>query len=176
MQICVCVVEHIILTGRKLIKTKAYGAGSNSECTLTCWWYFMKKSQMYPMCCKCLRMGSRWAFVCMSHTTISRISSFSSTNLFLYFIFTVWMLDVSFHIAIKEISGKKNETLNKSNNKIWFQDYFPWLQHFLSESFFLEQLTYHYCFPCFRIFAFQKCPIHPWTKKGTCLQRPGFFF
>lgn len=95
--------------------------------------------------------------------------------LFLYVIFAVWMLDLSFHIAVKERS-EKTKTLNKANNRIWFQDYFPWLKLFLSESFFLEQLTYHYCIPCFRILAFQKCPIHPWTKKGTCLQRPGFFF
>lgn len=96
--------------------------------------------------------------------------------LFLYVIFAVWMLDLSFHIAIKEISEKNPKPLINLTTKSGFKTIFHDCNIFLSESFFLEQLTYHYCFPCFRIFAFQKCPIHPWTKKGTCLQRPGFFF
>lgn len=49
----------------------------------------------------------------------------------------------------------------KSGFKTIFHDW----NFFFVKIIFLEQLTYHYCFPCFRILAFQKCPVYPWIKK-----------
>lgn len=50
--------------------------------------------------------------------------------LFFYDIFAIWMLELSFNIAVKE-RREKPKPLNKSNNRIWFQDYFPWQKLFL---------------------------------------------
>lgn len=49
--------------------------------------------------------------------------------------FTVWMLDLSFHMAVKKWKPK---TFNKANNRIWFQDYFPWLKLFFVRIVFLR--------------------------------------
>lgn len=94
--------------------------------------------------------------------------------LFLCASFAVLMLNLSFHIAVKKV--KKPKPLIKLTTESGFKTISHDSNFFLSESFFLEQLTYHYCFPCFRILASQNCPIHSWTKKNPCLQKSGFFF
>lgn len=136
--ICVCVVEHIILTSRKLIKRKAFGVGSNLERTFNMLVVLYEEISNVSHVLQMLKNGLKMSF-CLPepYNYFKNIFLQQHQYLFLYVIFAVWMLDLSFHIAVKERS-EKTKTLNKSNNRIWFQDYFPWLKLFLSESFFLE--------------------------------------
>lgn len=56
--------------------------------------------------------------------------------LFLYVIFLQFECWIWISTLLSKKDVKKHKTLNKSNSRIWFQDYFPWLKLFFCQNHF----------------------------------------